>query len=161
MYKFLLLLFLIVCIEKNSLWANREDCSLLSVGAGYLTRSSLSPAYQIEGRSALFCNCLRMQIGFLTERWQSAYTYGGIGYETNILGRLYFYPSFSPGIYFRGKGVDLGSAIEFRSCLDVFYKISDRFHVGGEFFHLSNAHLGHHNPGVNGVIFYLSILCLR
>jgi hypothetical protein len=98
-----------------------------------------------------------MQAGVLTENWDSVYTYGGMGYETNILGRLYFYPSFSPGVYFKGNhGIDLGCPIEFRSCLDVFIRMSERWLIGGEFFHLSNAHLGHHNPGVNGVMFYIA-----
>lgn len=153
--KFLSFLFLIIMASSLELYSENKYY-FPSIGAGYLKPSDPRPAYQIEARSHLFLRYFRMQLGFLTENFKSGYTYGGIGFEKALFGGLYFYPNFSPGIYFRGNGVRLGCPVEFRSALELFYHLNCKLRLGWEFFHLSNAHLGHHNPGVNGVIFYLA-----
>ena len=46
----------------------------------------------------------------------SAYFYTGIEGQYSM-GPLKVLPSFSPGLYEKGSGKDLGSALEFKSCL--------------------------------------------
>jgi hypothetical protein len=71
----------------------------------------------------------------------------GVAYDLPIGQRLVLTPSFMPGLYSHGRGLDLGYPLEFRSSLQMAY----RFHSGSRFgvsiSHTSNAHLGAQNPG--------------
>jgi len=148
----------LLMILLSPLFANaRAEGYQLSVGAGYLKPSNPRAAFQIEGKGDSFWHCLRPQVGLLTEEFHSLLVYGGAGIELELFKDLYFFPSFSPAIYFQGKGVRLGYPVEFRSCLELIYQINCKYSVGSQFFHLSNGALAKHNPGVNALIFYLSL----
>ena len=56
-------------------------------------------------------------------------------------------PSFGVGYYEDGSGKKLGNEIEFRSTLEVSYKINNDDRIGLSFGHISNANLGDKNPG--------------
>lgn len=152
MYKILVILFLL----SGAVSARSSNHHWLSVGMVGLKPSDPVRGYQVELKSRRFLRYFRTQVGLLTGEFDPAYVYGGVGIETQILGRLHFYPSFSPGIYFKGHGIDLGSPVEFRSCLDLFYQLNCKLCLGGQFFHLSNASIASHNPGVNGAVLYLA-----
>lgn len=51
------------------------------------------------------------------------------------------------GIYSAGDGKDLGGPWEFRSGLDVGYRLSERAALGLSYYHLSNAGIYEPNPG--------------
>lgn len=60
--------------------------------------------------------------------------------------------TFAPAYYEEGDSKELGHAIEFRSGLEVNYKLSGGSTLGMEFYHLSNAGLSDDaNPGVNSL----------
>ncbi len=67
-------------------------------------------------------------------------------------------PSFAPTLW-RGKtdDLDLGHTIEFRSQLEVAYRLDDRSRVGLSFSHYSNAGLGDSNPGTESLILNYSL----
>ena len=72
------------------------------------------------------------------------------GFETNIgADSIYFNISSSVGIYNNGDGKDLGNDLQFKSEINIFYKISkeSRFGIGSH--HISNAGLATVNPGTN------------
>ena len=68
---------------------------------------------------------------------------------------LAFKPSLSVGYYGAAKGPDLGCSIEFHSSLSLLYNI-DLFDVGIRASHMSNAHLGQKNPGLETFAFFLN-----
>ena len=70
-----------------------------------------------------------------------------ISYDVRI-GRLTLTPSFAPGLYRPGRGIDLGYPLEFRSQFEAGYRIRGRSRIGVAFSHMSNAGLGATNPGV-------------
>jgi len=85
--------------------------------------------------------------GFLTEK-SAFYLYTGAQAEYN-LGLFTITPSFAPGYYNYGDGKDLGSALEFKSEIQMSLNLSDNTEFGMSYNHISNASLGDKNPGAN------------
>ena len=85
--------------------------------------------------------------GFLTEK-SAFYLYTGAQAEYN-LGLFTITPSFAPGYYNSGDGKDLGSALEFKSEIQMSLNLSDSTEFGMSYNHISNASLGDKNPGAN------------
>ena len=89
--------------------------------------------------------------GFVTEN-SAAYIY--TGFEWNIgIGALTFTPSFSPGLYHKGDGKDLGHIIEFKSEVQLSYVLSENLKIAVSYNHVSNASIGDKNPGANSYMF--------
>ena len=85
--------------------------------------------------------------GFLTEN-SAFYFYTGAQAEYD-LGLFTITPSFAPGYYNFGDGKDLGSALEFKSEIQMSLNLSDSTEFGMSYNHISNASLGDKNPGAN------------
>ena len=85
--------------------------------------------------------------GFLTEK-NAFYLYSGAQAEFD-LGAFTITPSFAPGYYNSGDGKDLGSALEFKSEIQMSLNLSDSTEFGMSYNHISNASLGDKNPGAN------------
>jgi len=85
--------------------------------------------------------------GFLTEK-NALYLYTGVQAEYD-LGFFTITPSFAPGYYNSGDGKDLGSALEFKSEIQMSINLSDSTEFGMSYNHISNASLGDKNPGAN------------
>ena len=85
--------------------------------------------------------------GFLTEN-NAFYFYTGAQAEFDI-GLFTITPSFAPGYYNAGNGKDLGSALEFKSEIQMSLNLSDSTEFGMSYNHISNASLGDKNPGAN------------
>lgn len=84
---------------------------------------------------------------FLTEK-SAFYLYTGAQAEYD-LGLFTITPSFAPGYYNGGNGKDLGSALEFKSEIQISLNLSDSTEFGMSYNHISNASLGDKNPGAN------------
>ena len=89
--------------------------------------------------------------GFLTEN-SAFYLYTGAQAEYD-LGLFTITPSFAPGYYNSGNGKDLGSALEFKSEIQMSLNLSDNTEFGISYNHISNASLGDKNPGANSYMF--------
>ena len=85
--------------------------------------------------------------GFLTEN-SAFYLYTGAQAEYD-LGLFTITPSFAPGYYNSGDGKDLGSALEFKSEIQMSLNLSNSTEFGMSYNHISNASLGDKNPGAN------------
>ena len=85
--------------------------------------------------------------GFLTEN-SAVYLYTGAQVEYDF-GFITITPSFAPGYYNSGDGKDLGSALEFKSEVQMSFNLSDTTEFGMSYNHISNASLGDKNPGAN------------
>ena len=62
-------------------------------------------------------------------------------------------PSFTPGIYEKGDGKDLGHIVEFKSEVQLSLDLTKDSQFGFSYNHLSNASLGDKNPGANSYMF--------
>ena len=60
---------------------------------------------------------------------------------------------FAVSAYEQGSGKDLGGTAEFRSSLELAYRLSSGSRVGVSFYHLSNARIYDLNPGSESLVF--------
>lgn len=160
MKKLYLLLFLPFFLFAEPI----QDAKLLNVGAGVfnIVRNKKSMNFQLEYRSdfAIYRNSrflIRPLVGVMVTTQASAYFYGGIAFDCFLSPQIVFTPSFAPGIYIKGKGMELGLPLEFRSSAELSYRFKNRSRFGGMFYHMSNASLGYKNPGTECLVFFYSI----
>ena len=85
--------------------------------------------------------------GFITEK-SAFYFYTGAQVEYD-LGFITITPSFAPGYYNSGDGKDLGSALEFKSEIQMSLNLNDSSQFGMSYNHISNGSLSDKNPGAN------------
>jgi lipid A 3-O-deacylase len=80
------------------------------------------------------------------------YAYGGLRYDYEIGSEWSLSSSFAIGLYSPGE-VDLGGPLEFRSGLDISYRVTPNSSFGIGISHLSNAGIYSRNGGSESLIF--------
>lgn len=85
----------------------------------------------------------------------------GLGYEIHLGSRLALTPSLAPGYYRRGNGKDLGYSLEFRTQVELGYRLSGGVRLVAAAAHISNAGLGSRNPGEESLAFGCEIPLTR
>lgn len=133
----------------------------VNVGAGGFNitgggETDTSAAGKVElrfGRKLLFVGPV---IGVLANLDGGIYGFGGIyadiGYRSWRLS-----PLMAVGGYRRGESKELGGALQFRLGIGLFREFSNRFRLGVEVAHLSNAGLNRTNPGEEDYFLTLGI----
>jgi lipid A 3-O-deacylase len=82
----------------------------------------------------------------------------GVAYDLPLGRRLVLTPSFAPGLYSHGHGLDLGYPIAFQSQLEAAYLLRGGARIGISLSHVSNARLGHtNNPGEETIMLHATI----
>ncbi|MCB1072674.1 MAG: acyloxyacyl hydrolase [Chlamydiales bacterium] len=163
MKKFLLLFFVPLVLSAKER-APIEESKLLNVGIGVfnIVRNTKAVNFQIEYRSdfPFYRNSMlffRPLIGVMGTTQGSGYIYTGIAFDIFFTERIVFTPSFAPGIYMKGGGMELGFPLEYRSSAELSYRFKNKSRFGGMFYHISNASLGFRNPGTECLVFFYSI----
>jgi hypothetical protein len=95
---------------------------------------------------------LRPFAGITWIEGDSYYTFGGLRYEADLGRGFYLAPSLALGIYEQGDSPDLGGPLEFRSSLELGYRVSDRVTLGLSYYHLSNSSLYESNGGSESLV---------
>ena len=133
-----------------------ERGSLLSVGVGLFNvcRDQRTMQYQIEYKWPVSYRGIQPFCSFFITNQRSLYFCAGACYDINIADKIIITPSFGPGLYSKGKGKDLYFPLEFRSSLALSYQFPNKCRLGAQFYHISNASLGHKNPGAESLIFF-------
>lgn len=92
-------------------------------------------------------------VGLGATRDEAVFGYGGVTRPFE-LGKSSFFvvPNFAVSLYENGDGKDLGQALEFRSGLELLYRLPRGTRVGVGFYHLSNSSLDEVNPGANSLL---------
>lgn len=81
------------------------------------------------------------------------FAYGGFRFEVPLGEKWIVSPSWAAGLYTRdGDGKDLGGAVEFRSAIELSYRLGERSQLGLSLYHLSNAGLFGFNPGTESLV---------
>lgn len=127
------------------------------IGGGYLDAGihHSGGVFQMEYRAGTYLwKYLRPQVTFLLPEFSAFFLGLGLGWECTLTKRIILTPSFVPGFYYRGNSRNLGFPVEFRSAIELAYRF-DKGTVGVQISHLSNAHLGYKNPGINAFILFL------
>ena len=154
--------FLIIFNQKSySAIPIDETPPQFSLGGGYFDigrKKTCCGLFQAEYKfGKILWRYLRPHAGLMTAELESTYLYLGLGVELYLTSHWVFTPSFSPGLYFNGCGKNLGIPIEFRSAVEFAYEFSTKIRGGVQFYHISNAHLSHRNPGANELVFFVAI----
>ena len=159
-----LILFLFLLFSANKLYASEEiknNGHQLNFFTGNFDFSDDKQSAYLVGfqhqdqnlsRDTFLGNVSPITGGFLTEN-SAAYIYTGIEWNMNMGEKLFFTPSFAPGLYHEGNGKDLGHVLEFKSEVQLSYATSDKSSFGVSYNHVSNASLGDKNPGANSYMF--------
>ncbi len=136
-----------------------DDPPLLQIGGGVFNvlRTRWCGQFQLEYKFRPPVYKLRPFVGIFTTTQLSTYIYGGVGYDVFIGKYFVVTPSFAPGIYFQGHGKNLWFPLEFRSSIEGAVVFCGGYRIGGQFYHISNASIGHKNPGVEAVLGFISI----
>lgn len=136
----------------------RNHNTLITVGGGHLyggprhTSGILQFEYKFATR---FWKYLRPQATLAFPQLKGVFFGAGIGVDCYLTRHLVFTPSFEPGFYSKGKSRDLGFPIQFRSSVELALEKCNGARVGTQFYHISNASLGHRNPGINAWVFFV------
>jgi lipid A 3-O-deacylase len=80
------------------------------------------------------------------------YTYAGLRWELPAGERWVFSPGLAAGLYYQGYGKNLGGALEFRSHVELGYRLAGGARVGLCIYHLSNAGIFDFNPGSESLV---------
>ena len=99
-----------------------------------------------------FLGTLSQITGAMITADNAAYFYTGVQAQYKI-GIFDVTPSFTPGIYEKGDGKDLGHLVEFKSEVQLSLNLFENSQFGMSYNHISNASLGEKNPGANSYMF--------
>ena len=83
-----------------------------------------------------------------------AYVSSGLSKKINLTNSLFLLPSFSAGLYQEfDEGKDMGYPLEFKSEVELNFKILNSSIIGVSYSHISNADIGNKNPGSDNILF--------
>ncbi|HVR97826.1 MAG TPA: acyloxyacyl hydrolase [Thermoanaerobaculia bacterium] len=94
--------------------------------------------------------------GALATSRGALYAYAGLRWDLPLGEHWTLSPSWALGLYHREDGQDLGGPIEFRSGLELAYRLDARSLLGISLYHLSNGGLFDNNPGSESLLFLYS-----
>ena len=160
-YKLISKYFLITFLSLfSSIVYSEENNSKLNIYSGMFDFSDAGKKSTLIGfqhknedlNRDTFLGNLSPVTGALVTADSAAYVYTGVQANYKI-GKMNFSPSFTPGLYSKGNGKDLGHVIEFKSELQISLDLFSNTQLGFSYNHLSNASLGTKNPGANSYMF--------
>jgi len=142
-----------------------EDCycdrpALLSLGFGIwnvFPGKEHMTQYQVEYKWSACWKGVQPFGSFMFTDRGSLYFCFGACYDIFLGSRVVLTPSFAPGLYIRNGGKDLGYPLEFRSSISLAYQMENCNRISVQFYHISNASLGHGNPGTECLVFSYGI----
>ena len=145
-------IFLIGLLFNTNI-ANSNSISILGGTYDYdddNTSNIFGLNYHLENNDFSLFNILKLNpvIGAFVTGKSASMFYSG--FETNI-GKesLYLNLSSSAGLYNNGDGKNLGNTLQFKSEINLYFRISKSSKVGFGSHHISNAGLSSVNPGAN------------
>jgi len=139
--------------------ADSGDPDYLAFGAGAyeIERPDHEAQIRAEYRFAQGLWYLKPMLGVLVTNEKTVLGYGGFRIDMYLARHWVLTPNFAFGGFYRGDGRDLGSALEFKSGLELDYRMDDHTRIGVAFDHISNAGITKTNPGANSAVLYYAI----
>lgn len=148
-----LLLASLCLTASSSVFAEQSSAIAISVGQFDAFDDAFSQV-GIEYRAAPLKSMYDLipTVGVATNSDDSYWGYGGIRYDYYYNRNWVLIPHFAAALYEDNGGKDLGSTFQFRSGLEVAYKLSENSYLGVGYNHLSNAGLGDDNPSTDSLV---------
>ena len=131
-----------------------EEPGFLSFSGGVfdLGKDQKAVEGRLEYRSNLKLWIFKPFVGVMGNSDGGAYGYAGGLVDVFLGRRIVTTLSFAPGYYHEGDGKNLGHNLEFRSQLEISYRLDDRSRLGLSISHMSNASIGDKNPGTESLM---------
>lgn len=124
----------------------------LSAGAFNFSTSPSDLEVGMELRTPTRLWKLDLAGGFAVTDEGGGWLYGGVRRDFPFGGRFVAAPGLGVALYEQGDGKDLGGSFQFRSALEVTYRVTRKARIGLTLAHLSNAGLNDFNPGANSAL---------
>ena len=141
--------------------AGDDDPSFISVGVGnydFNRKKEKGTEIRLEYRSKEKFTVFKPFTAAALTTTSQGFIGAGVLVDLYFGRRFVATPSFAPHYYWGGnKKLDLGHKLEFRSQLELSYRLDNRSRIGLALSHYSNASLGDTNPGTETATFYFSI----
>ena len=155
-------LFAATCLSIAPAPAMADDPAFISFGGGsydWNRKKDEGTEFRVEYRhDEKFLGALKPFVAVAATTTDSYFAGAGVLMDIYLGRRLVLTPSFAPHFYSGGNTkLDLDYAIEFRSQLELAYRMDDRSRIGIAVSHYSNASLGKTNPGTESAILYYSM----
>ncbi len=151
-------LFLLMLMLPFDSPAQEQETGELVVAYGLFDlRKHTIPDIRMEYRFGRKMGAVRPIAGAMLTTQRSNYVYLGVNYDLALTQILTISLNVAAGAYHRGAGKELGGLLEFRSGIDVWIQWNPRIWMGWSFHHLSNASIYSYNPGVETLMYSLSI----
>ncbi len=106
----------------------------------------------LEARRPLGEDGFNLMAGLAGTADEALWVYAGAALAWEVNDNWALRPGFAISVFDEGEGKDLGGAIEFRSSLELAYRLRTNLGVGLMVYHLSNAGLYDLNPGANSIV---------
>jgi len=153
--RYSVLALLVLSILGPAAYGGEAQGWAVSLGGFNLTDSSTAEA-GVEYRLAPFAETRRgtflPAVGISGTKDGNAWLHGSLRFDWNITERWIVTPQVGASLYDTGAGKNLGGVLEFRSGLELTYRLARGARFGLVFYHLSNAHIYTRNPGSNSLV---------
>ncbi len=155
-------LLILVLTGAGPALAQEDDTNFLSFGAGYydiVSNDDGAADFRLEYRHGKGLWWLKPWAGVEVTSDGGVWGGGGLLLDIPLGANFALVPSAGVGAYENGSGKDLGSALEFRTQIELAYRFEDRSRLALQFSHISNAGIGKENPGVEilGAYYHLPL----
>lgn len=90
--------------------------------------------------------------GIIASAQGALFPYGGLRADLPLGERWVISPGWSMGFYYQSYSKDLGGPLEFRTQIEVAYRMNGNARVGLCLYHLSNGGLSRPNPGSESLV---------
>lgn len=135
---------------------DRSDRVAFCLGSFDVLNSTRSAELGFEVRFAPRAFELRPVVGVAVNSDEGGYVLAGLRRDFDVSDRWILTPHFGVTLFDEGDGKDLGHEIEFRSGIELAFRLNERSRLGVSFYHLSNAGLDETNPGSESLVLVYS-----
>ena len=152
-------IIVLTAVLLGSLPAMAEEPRSLAFNGG-VSNFNKSPTWVelgLEYRHPIQVWGMAVAAGLTVNDDKAVWVYGGLRRDFSLGRSWIITPAFAITLYEQGDAKDLGGPLEFRSALEIGYQWPSRKRLAFVIYHLSNAGIYDHNPGMNSLILTFSL----
>ena len=157
--RLIILVFILVSANVLVFADNSTNYLSVSIGQFDINDSKDSSEYRVEYLKDSISKLspgnflLKPFYGIMINGDNGKYFYTGLRKDIQLeQENILFTPSFAIGHYDQGKSKNLGNDLEFRSQLELSYKLKNKNRIAISLNHISNASLADENPGTESIV---------
>jgi hypothetical protein len=141
-------------------FAGAEEMAHLRPAAGifeFNLHTASAPELGLQYRIGRNTGPLHPLLGAMATTDGAFFVYAGFGIDIRLGGRFVLRPSLAPGLYHQGQAKDLGSTLQFRTGVEVAWRLSSGFRLGVEMDHISNGGYADTNRGAESLMVTVAV----